>query len=157
MKKTIAVILAVCMSFVFSATSFAAEINQDSNPKTSDITITASVAPTYTVTIPSNVNVAFNAETTAFGSVKVDSARIEPNKCIKVSLTSDGELNNAADSTKVIPYTVKSGDSVFTSATYSAAGEKTDLTVNISADDWNRAYAGEYRDTVTFEVSYINK
>jgi len=138
-------------------TAFAETVDQNSVSKTADVTLTTSIAPTYTVTIPASVNVAFNAESTSFGSIKVDAAQIEPNKCIKVSLTTDGELNNQIDSTKIIPYTVKAGNDIFTSATYLASGDKTDLTINISKDDWNKAYAGEYKDTVTFEVAYINK
>lgn len=157
MKKFIASVLAVCAAASLTVTAFAASIAQDSDPKASDVTISASVAPTYTVTIPANVTVPFNAESTAFGSIQVDAAQIEPDKCIQVSLTTDGELNNQIDETKVIPYTVQAGDAVFTSATYLATGDRTDLTIRIAQDDWDRAYAGEYRDTVTFEVSYINK
>ena len=58
----------------------------------------------------------------------------------------------------MIPYTINdaSGD-VFTSADYLAVGDKTDLTINITQDDWNKAAAGAYADTVTFTVSYENR
>ena len=157
MKKLLAALLSIALFASISATAFAAEINQDSNPKTATATIKTSVAPKYTVSIPADVTVAFNATTTDFGSIEVTSAQIDPDKCIKVALTSDGELNNTADSAKVIPYTVTAGGATFTSATYDATGDKTDLTINIAQDDWNKAYAGEYSDTVTFTVSYENK
>lgn len=157
MKKIFAFVISAALLASLSVTAFAETVDQDSESKTSDVTLTTSIAPTYTVTIPANVDVTFNAESTSFGSIKVDAAQIEPDKCIKVSLTTDGELNNQIDSTKTIPYTVKAGDNIFTSATYLASGDKTDLTINISVDDWNKAYAGEYKDTVTFEVAYINK
>lgn len=157
MKKIITLALAAAMALSASATAFAAEINQDSNPKTTNATITTSIAPTYTVTIPADVDVAFNATATNFGSIEVTAAQLDPDKCIKVALTSDGKLENSVDNTKVIPYTVTSGETAFTSATYLATGEKTDLTINITADDWNKAYAGSYSDTVTFTVSYENK
>ena len=35
--------------------------------------------------------------------------------------------------------------------------EKTELTICITADAWNAAYAGDYSDTVTFTVSYEAK
>ncbi|MGN0115711.1 MAG: hypothetical protein ACI396_10325 [Acutalibacteraceae bacterium] len=140
-----------------TVTAFAGGINQDSEPKTNNAVITTSIAPTYTVTIPASVTVAFNAQTTDFGSVEVSAAQLDPDKCVKVSLKSDGELKNEADKTKVIPYTVKSGNSVYTSATYLKSGDKDDLTINISANDWNKAYAGDYKDTVVFEVAYISK
>ena len=158
MKKFIALTLVSALALSVSVTAFAAQINQDTpEPKKTDAVIKTSIAPTYTVTIPADVTVEFNAETTTFGQIKLDSAQIEPDKCIKVSLTTDGELNNKVDKAKVIPYTVKSGENSFTSANYLSAGDSTDLTINIATDDWNKAYAGEYTDTVTFEVSYENK
>lgn len=156
MKKILAALLSISMVASVSVTAFAAEITQDSDPKTATAEITTSIAPTYTVTIPADVTVEFNAETTDFGEIKVTSAQIDPDKCIKVALTYDGELNNAVDETKVIPYTVTAGNTAFTSETYLATGDSTELTINITQDDWNKAYAGNYSDTVTFEVSYID-
>ena len=100
----------------------------------------------------------FNATETAFGTIEVTTAQIHPDKCIKVTLTTDGKLENKIDSTKVIPYAIKDGQgNVFTSATYLTEGEKTVLSIHITSDDWNAAYAGEYKDTVTFTVSYEDK
>ena len=152
MKKVFALILTVAMLASLSVTAFAA------NTTGGDADITTSIAPTYTVTIPADVNVQFNATETAFGAIEVTASQIHPDKCIKVALTTDGELNNAIDNTKVIPYAIKDGeDTVFTSATYLTEGDKTDLSICIAEADWNAAYAGEYSDTVTFTVSYENK
>ena len=118
------------------------------------------VAPkeTYTVTIPANTTVAFNATETDFGAIEVTAAQIHPNKCIKVELTSDGKLENSIDATKVIPYAIKDSEgAAFTSATYLTEGDKTELSIHITADDWNAAYAGEYSDTVTFTITYEDK
>lgn len=46
------------------------------------------------------------------------------------------------------------GDKAYTTASYLAAGDKTDLTIKIAQDDWNKAAAGHYSDTVTFDISY---
>ena len=152
MKKVFAVILAVALMAAMSVTAFAA------NTTGGDADITTSIAPTYTVTIPADVNVAFNATETAFGTIEVTASQIHPDKCIKVALTTDGELNNAIDNTKVIPYAIKDSEgAAFTSATYLTEGDKTELSIHITADDWNAAYAGEYSDTVTFTVSYEDK
>ncbi len=152
MKKLFALILTVAMLATMSVTAFAA------NTTGGDADITTSIAPTYTVTIPADVNVAFNATETAFGTIEVTASQIHPDKCIKVALTSDGELNNAIDNTKVIPYAIKdSQGTAFTSATYLTEGDKTELSIHITANDWNAAYAGEYSDTVTFTVSYEDK
>ncbi len=153
MKKLIAFFITAVLLTAASTTAFAAEINQDSDLKTSQATVTTSIAPTYTVSIPENISVAFNAASTQWGSIEVTQAQIDPDKQIVVSLTA-GTLKNSADSTKIIPYTVNDANGVFTEASYLAKGDKTDLTINITAEDWNKAYAGSYSDTVTFTVSY---
>ena len=148
MKKVLTFALAVMLVMSLSVTAFAA------NTTGGDADITTSIAPTYTVTIPADVNVAFNATETAFGTIEVTASQIHPDKCIKVALATDKELNNAIDNTKVIPYAIKDSEGAeFTSATYLTEGDKTELSIHITADDWNAAYAGEYSDTVTFTVA----
>ena len=152
MKKLFAIVLTFALLMSLSVTAFAA------NTTGGDADITTSIAPTYTVTIPADVNVAFNATETAFGAIEVEAAQIHPNKCIKVELTSDGNLENSIDATKVIPYAIKDSEgAAFTSATYLTEGDKTELSIHITANDWNAGYAGEYSDTVTFTVSYEDK
>ena len=152
MKKLFALILTVALIASLSVTAFAA------NTTGGEADITTSIAPTYTVTIPADVNVQFNATETAFGTIEVTASQIHPDKCIKVALTTDGELNNAIDNTKVIPYEIQDSEgTAFTSATYLTEGDKTELSIHITADDWNAAYAGDYSDTVTFTVSYEDK
>ena len=152
MKKLFALILAVCLLATMSTTAFAA------NTTGGEADITTSIAPTYTETIPANTNVNFNATETAFGTIEVTASQIHPNKCIKVELTSDGKLENSIDAAKVIPYAIKdSTGAAFTSATYLTEGDKTELSIHITAEDWNAAYAGDYSDTVTFTVSYEDK
>ena len=152
MKKLFAVILTIALLMSLSVTAFAA------NTTGGDADITTSIDPTYTVTIPADVNVQFNATETAFGAIEVEAAQIHPDKCIKVALASDGKLENSIDATKVIPYAIKdSTGAAFTSATYLTEGDKTELSIHITANDWNAAYAGDYFDTVTFTVSYEDK
>ena len=152
MKKAVTFLLVVAMLATMSMTAFA------DNTTGGDADITTSIAPTYTVTIPADVSVQFNATETNFGAIEVTASQIHPDKCIKVALATDGELNNAIDTTKVIPYAIKDSEgNGFTSATYLTEGDKTELSIHITADDWNAAYAGEYSDTVTFTVSYEDK
>ena len=152
MKKVFAVVLTFALLFSLSVTAFAA------NTTGGDADITTSIAPTYTVTIPADVNVAFNATETAFGTIEVTASQIHPDKCIKVELTYDRELNNSIDSTKIIPYVVKNDEGAdFISATYLTEGDATELFIHITAEAWNAAYAGDYSDTVTFTVSYVDK
>ena len=152
MKKVFAIVLTFALLMSLSVTAFAA------NTTGGEADITTSIAPTYTVTIPANTNVNFNATETAFGAIEVTASQIHPNKCIKVTLNTDSKLENEIDATKVIPYAIKdAAGTPFTSATYLTEGDKTELSIHITADDWNAAYAGEYSDTVNFTVSYEDK
>ena len=69
MRKIIAFVLTACLISSMSLPAFAADINQGSNPKTVEVTLTTTVAPTYTVTIPANINITFNVTSTDFGSL----------------------------------------------------------------------------------------
>jgi spore coat protein U-like protein len=130
-------------------------------PASADETeITTTIDPSYTVTIPANLTVPFNQEVTDFGAVELGSpARLEPNKRIQVTMTCSGSLKNQADTKKVLPYTILTkGEepAAFTEAVLVKAGDKQALTVNIAADDWNKAYAGTYKDTVTFNIACVD-
>ena len=160
MKKILAIILATAMIAACSVTVSVAEVIQVSDRPQQSAVMSADFAPAYIVPIPADTTVTFNTEYTDFGAVELTSARLEPDKCVKVTLTTDGELNNSVDDTKVIPYTIVEGkadsatDTTYTTAAYLAEGDKTDLTIKITQDDWNKAYAGHYGDTVIFDINY---
>lgn len=156
MKKWIALFLTLALTLSLPVTAFAAEINQDSDPKTADATVTTSIEPTYIVTIPGNVQVEFNATSTKFGAIELAAAQIAPGYAVKVTLSASGKLKNEADQTKTIAYTVNSEDGAFSSKEYQNKGDSTDLTIDITQAAWDSAYAGNYSDTVTFTVSYID-
>lgn len=154
MKKFLTMLSALMLSAAVSTTAFAAEFNQNSDPKKAQATISTNIQPAYMVTIPEDVEVSFNAVSTDFGSIELTAAQINPNYAVEVSLDASGTLKNQADVSKTIAYTVKDQNGEFTSAQYDAAGESSKLTVTITQDAWNAAYAGSYSDTVTFTVSY---
>lgn len=156
MKKIFAFVLSIALVFSISTTAFAAEIKQDTDPKTANTEITTSIAPTYTVTIPANTEITFNATSTDLGAVSLDAAQINPGYAVKVEANA-GELKNKADATKTIPYKLMAGDSEFTSAEYTIAGQATALSIAITQAAWNAAFAGEYEGVITFTVSYIAK
>ena len=121
--------------------------------------ISVDIQPAYLVTIPADVKVISGQEKTDFGSVKLDKAQLEPDKCIKVTLISDNLLKHQKDETQTLAYIVNEkteNETVFTSAEYLKAGEKTDLTIDISKDEWEKAYAGVYSNTVTFKIEYTD-
>ena len=156
MKNRIALGVSMMMLLTMSAMPVsAADDNRNA-------VITTEVAPAYIVTIPTNMRVPFNQQKTDFGAVTLTKAQLEPNKCVKVTMQCDNLLDNKADAEKTIPYTIYEGKAdatgnVFTTASYLSAGEKTDLTIGITQDNWNKAYAGEYEDTVTFQIEYTDQ
>ena len=119
------------------------------------------VDPAYQVTIPVDTSMRFNEAETSYGNIVVEQAQIEDGKCIQVSLLSDLNLKNSNNSKAVIPYQIlaqyATGSRPFTSAQYTKAGEETPLTIAIKKEDWKKAAAGEYADTVTFTISYVDK
>lgn len=155
MKKRIALGVSVMMLLSLSAMPVSAAEEKGA-------VISTEVAPTYIVTVPASIKVPFDQEKTDFGAVTLESAQLEPDKCVKVTMQCDNLLKNKADTTKTIPFTIYEGKAdatgdVFTTASYLTAGDKTDLTIGITADDWHKAYAGEYEDTVTFRIEYADK
>lgn len=151
MKKAIAFLTAISTFLTVSSVSVSAEDRSS--------LITTTISPAFTVTIPLSVKVPFNSTVTDFGSVVLDTARLESDKCVIVTLKSDNNLDNTVDESKSIPYSIhdKSDDKDFTSAQYLSKGDKTDLTINILEEDWAQADAGEYEDTMIFHIQYADR
>ena len=155
MKKLLTLALVGAMLTATGITAFAV----DYPGGTQDTEITTNVAPTFTVSIPADTTVAFNALSTDFGSVTLDSARLAPNKAVQVTVTSDYNLNNSIDDTVVIPYSLNTAEEAVDAdyaATFTTAGEKVDLTIDITQAAWDAAAAGDYGDTVTFNIAYVD-
>lgn len=156
MKKALSILAAFVMTLSLSTTAFAAdnnEIHQDSTPKTADTTITAEITPAYTVTIPADTKIDFNAESTEFGEIQATAVCIEPGMKITVSVLA-GELENTKDNDKKIPYMIKSGGNDFTSKDITQVGESAALTIDITKEAWKTAAAGSYSGTVIFTLGY---
>ena len=155
MKKLLTLALVGAMLTATGITAFAV----DYPGGTQNTEITTSVEPTFTVTVPADTTVPFNALSTEFGSVELESARLAPNKAVQVTVTSDYNLNNSIDDTVVIPYSLKAGNDTVDAdfaAMFLNAGEKVDLTIDITQAAWDAAAAGDYSDTVTFNIAYVD-
>ncbi len=150
-KITILFLLLVVLSLFFITKSVFAEERST--------VITTKIDPYYVVTIPLDIKVNYNAESTDFGSIVLDKAQLEPNKCVKVTLSSDNKLDNKADANKTIPYSIykKDSNTVFSSISLVTPNERCPLSIKINKNEWNNAYAGDYEDTVTFHIQYTNK
>ena len=151
MKKIFSILISVI--FIMTVVSVPVSAADDNR----NVTVSTEIAPAYIVTIPMNTRIYFNVEDTDFGTIELSKAQLEPQKCVRVTLLTDSLLENKSDAEKVLPFAVFDGEQEFHSAKYTAVGDKTSLTIHIDRDDWNRAYAGEYEDTVTFQIEYTDK
>ena len=164
MKKFISVLSALAVT-AMPLTAFAenTEINEKSDPQSAQTVITTDIDPSYIVTIPSDTNVKFNTLENDFGNIELTEAQLEPGKAVLVHLESDYSLKNKTDDSKTIPYDITTTDDSGLKGSLQDhdvllefQGDASPLTIEITQDDWNKAYAGEYSDTVTFDVSYID-
>ena len=147
MRKLLSIIFATVMAFALCVSAFAA------NETDGTTTLTATISSNYNITIPADASILFEAVSTPIGNVGISEARLEPNKKVTISASTDGELVNTADTDKVIAYALKSGGQAFTSASFMANGTVA-LTIDIEATAWNSAVAGTYKDAITFTAVY---
>ena len=117
-------------------------------------TISVSIDPVYTVTIPANTTIERGEQSVKLGSVSLDNARLEPDENVNVSVSASGKLKNSKDESKTIAYKIMDGNKEFSSATYAESGNSTNLTLSIDKSEWDKAYAGSYSDTLVFTISY---
>lgn len=120
--------------------------------QTRQSTISVSIDPVYTVTIPANTTIERGEQSVKLGSVSLDNARLEPDKNVNVSVS--GKLKNSKDESKTIAYKIMDGNKEFSTATYAESGNSTNLTLSIDKSEWDKAYAGSYSDTLVFTISY---
>lgn len=160
MKKLFATLLALTLCCSMATTAFAAEINQDSETKTGNTTITTVKDPTYIVVIPEKAEIQFGVESNPIGDIVYKEGNLEPGAEVTVELKNASTLAHKEDAQYTIEYAVCKDGEAFTSVVYNeqtAAGTKTALTANITKEAWDAAKAGNYEATLTFEISYENK
>lgn len=166
MKKIYAAIFALCL--MCGTTALAAEnnsttINQDSTDKTGRTTVsyTIDANETYTVTIPSSVKLTNSGDKlSGTVSVKLQTGKFNvAGKTITVSLTGTTNGFKLKNGTNEITYNLQAGgneysaDSTVLSWTY---GQNTDNTMPLVVQTTNglpNLPAGDYTDTLTFNVS----
>lgn len=159
MRKILSAVLAAVLFISFSLTAFAAASEQtlDSTNKSGDVVISAKASrPDYEVSIPADSVIPWEASSTAIGEVKAVKMLIEPRKTVRVSVTSENSFNlvNSEDSSKKIAYTLEGAENI--AFLPGDIGKGFPISVNIDAEQWAAAAAGEHRDVLTFVIEYTD-
>lgn len=173
MKKIMTWILALALTLSMSVTAFAEDGSttispgQDGqpNPTTASATVSYNVAPTYTVTIPTKVDL--ERQEAADGTVtykkdetiSAENVRLNQGSSIQVTLAgNEGAFKMSAGQSEWA-YKVTVGDSAdpirsgAVVATFKTDTQDQSATLHFAADD--PAYAGNYTGTVTFTLSVV--
>lgn len=111
--------------------------------------IIAKFETAYTVIIPPDATIPFEAEKTEIGELAVKNMLILPDYEVSISI-SHGALKSGE---KSIAYELTSAGKPFSGASFTDDGSYT-LSAEISADAWKAADSGVYSDIVTFTVAY---
>ena len=150
MKKLFAIILTVAMLATMSVTALADDYTTEGDK---GMTITYSVAPTYTVTIPSDVTI--NGSST---TISADDVVVEKGKYVSVSLDADNDFTVTTAQGATLTYTVtanstaiSAGDEILAVNPEDAANGS--VTVVFAIDESAIQYAGTYTGTATFTVA----
>ena len=149
MKKLTSFALAFALCAASAVSAFAA------NPTSGVTTIKTNIQPTYTVEIPAQTSIPFNATSTPLATkLGLSKAQLDPNHKVTVTATVNA-LKNDKDSSKTIPFTLHNENgTAFTSAEFTDTNKKVQLSVHIAQTAWDAAPAGNYTGSVTFNIAY---
>ena len=98
MKKLLALILAIALMATMSVTAFAADYDTAGDK---GMTVTYSVAPAYTVTIPTDVTIDGNST-----AISAENVVVEKGKYVSVSLADDNDFTVRTQQGAELSYTV---------------------------------------------------
>ena len=149
MKKFFALLLALCL--LCGAAALASGYDQTSNTQ-----LTATIEESYLIVIPSTLQVPFQQTSTLLPVAVTNlhlhlSEQPESETVLYVEVIPGQQLTAGEN---VLPYTLmgcETRDGM--TGLFFQQDESRNLTVEIAQADWNAAPAGDYSDTVLFQVS----
>ena len=159
MKKVLSFAMALVMMMAVMVPAFAVELN--ANPDEADVIINTSTlkdtdgdgvgdkdAEEYTVTIPADTTIPWGTEETDV-SYTVES-HLKRDGRVKVTVAGAGVMKTT-DGAYEIAYALVGEGAAFNSTVPTIYPATTkNVTVAISADDWNSAVVEEYKDILTY-------
>ena len=109
----------------------------------------------YELTYPADIEIPWQTTAIDIGEVTATKMLIEPDKMVKVSVSSQNNYNlvNEADSEKSIAYSLLVGNISFFPGDY---GESFTLSVEVEDDEWLYAASGKHSDILTFTAEYTD-
>ena len=130
-------------------------------PSTANTEVEFSVDPTYTVTIPANVELADNGSGiyANSGIIEAQNVFLEPNQAISVTISGDFKLENEIDSGIKVGYQAEGPLGIVGNggivATFFTSDEAQSAEIEFSTIE-EPQYAGNYSDTVIFGIAVEN-
>lgn len=165
MKKALALAAALTLALTLPTAAFAADQTLDKDKTSGTADVTLNVMPSYSVTIPETIELKDEDDDgvyTATATVSASDVRLVEGYKVQVSMDSDFTMTDSSNQSKW-DYQVTVGDSTnpldkdtafatFTTPTGTDTEPKS-VTLNFSAK--NPTYAGNYQETVTFKLAYV--
>ena len=150
MKKLFALLLAITMMATLSVTAFAADYDTTGDK---GMTVTYSVEPGYTVTIPTDVTIDGNSTT-----ISAEGVVVEKGRYVSVTLAENNDFTVTSGEGATLTYTVTKGNQPVSAGgeilavnpADSAAGT---ATITFDIDESTIQYAGTYTGTATFTIA----
>ena len=162
MKKAVAYLTAIitgAFALQIPIDSFAEEINQDSKEKSAEINVNYNMGSSYEITIPASVTFT-DSETTVERALQARNVRIDADKALNVMVSSENGfkmVNHDAsmDYHIIINYASTPEGNQFNILKVKA-GESSGWAILQFVTELSKGealYAGNYTDTLTFQVS----
>ena len=109
----------------------------------------------YELSYPADIEIPWQTTAMDIGEVTATKMLIEPDKMVKVSVSSQNNYNlvNEADSEKSIAYSLLVDNISFFPGDY---GESFTLSVEVEDDEWLYAASGKHSDILTFTAEYTD-
>lgn len=147
MKKLFSVGLAIVMLVLCVTPVFAAGQSMEISTKADRVE--------YELTYPADIEIPWQTTAIDIGEVTATKMLIEPDKMVKVSVSSQNNFNlvNEEDSEKTIAYSLLVGNISFFPGDY---GESFTLSVEVEDDEWLYAASGKHSDILTFTAEYTD-
>ena len=140
-------------------------VSAQDNTETKDTTIKANIQSTYTLTIPAETDIAFEATSTSLnGTLKV-TGNVLPSQEVEVTAQAKDFHNHAQNAD--LPYKLMNGQEEFKIATWnetelrngfenSQNAKEIQLSIAIEESNWKTAKAGDYEGSITFTANLQN-